>query len=166
MIDLFYLTRSPHNGFYVYKTSRLAPIYKKQANPEFFLSYYLDDQSIEEITKLKAILVDFTKKGFKCKVRVHPRAGDLKETNKIFEGTSICVEDPKAVSLSDSIENSRFIVSTISTVLREAYASGFDVVIDDMNDVITLKVMKEVKYSLVDKTDLRLSDLYNSLAKS
>ena len=70
------------------------------------------------------------------------------------------------MSLSDSIENSRFIVSTISTVLREAYASGFDVVIDDMNDVITLKVMKEVKYSLVDKTDLRLSDLYNSLAKS
>lgn len=166
MIELFYLTRSPHNGFFVYQTNRLAPVYKKQPNPEFFISYYLDDQSIEEITKLKVILSDFAKNGYKCKVRVHPRSGDLENTKKIFEGTSIYIEDPKAVSLSDSIENSRYIVSTISTVLSEAYASGLDVVIDDMNDVITLKAMKEVKYGLLDKTDLRLSDIYNRLVKN
>ena len=166
MIELFYLTRSPHNGFFVYQTNRLAPIYKKQPNPEFFISYYLDDQSIEEIEKLKVILVEFTKKGYMCKIRVHPRAGDLQETKRIFEGTSIYVENPRDVPLSDSIENSRYIVSTFSTVLREAYASGFDVVIDDMNDIITIEAMKEVKYSLLDKTDLRLSDLYNNLVKN
>ena len=166
MIELFYLTRSPHNGFFVYQTNRLAPVYKKQPNPEFFISYYLEDHNVDDLNRLKSILIGFVENGFKCKVRIHPREGYLEETNSIFEGTSIYVEDPKVVSLSDSIENSRYIVSTISTVLREAYASGYDVVIDDMSNVITLEAMKEVKYSLLDKTDLRLSDIYNRTVKS
>jgi hypothetical protein len=145
--------------FRIYKPDKYKGICKPRESGiyEYFATYYTGNESREILSKIAQGLEKLKKKGFICKLRPHPRAINLKIVKEVFK--DFIIEDPSAIKLSDSMENSKYIIALNSTVLSEAYYSGKEIVIDDFSDPEAYLSLKDRKYINIFKPHTLLSDL-------
>ena len=145
----------------IFTPNRLRPQFYRCENPYYFISYYLEDNEIELLNKIKEALEIFTRKDLKCKVRFHPRAKARENVINVFSHSAIDIEDPFNVSLKESMINSRYIVGALSTVLTEAIINGMDAVIDDV--AVPIEYLELMSYVNLRRTPLRLSKIVNEV---
>lgn len=162
--DEFYINQYVRTGsqkgfFRVYKPERYQNTLERNSNPNYYLTYYLQGQTRNTLMNIKEILTKITMDGRKCKIRMHPRATDKNTVVEIFGNTDIEIEDYTKVSIWESYNNSKYVVSTYSTVLSEAYENGYDAVVDDLTDNETYKTLDKLMYINMSKIKLRLSDI-------
>lgn len=117
---------------YIYKPKQLQQRLYKNAETQFFLTYYLSSEKESDVIKIKDILLQFTKAGYSCCVRKHPRFLSLDLITRLFKNTGIAIEDGSLVSLDLSICNTKYVVAYRSTVLSIAYANNMPIIIDDV----------------------------------
>lgn len=141
----------------IYKSNRLIKQYLKKTKPMYFITYYLEDQSVDDIFQINEILKLFVEKGYMCNVRYHPRVKYQVDLESIFTDRNINIENPFEVSLGDSISNTEYVVAYKSTVLSEAIANSMNAVIDDLSG--SIEYLEEICYANLKKTNLRLSHL-------
>lgn len=145
----------------VFTPNRLKPRIKRLDNPYYYITYYLEDNELDSLFKIKDALTVFVDKGYKCKVRPHPRAPYGENVIKIFEHSAIEIEDTTTMSLDESMINSRYIVGSLSTVLTEAIINGMDAIIDDV--AVPIEYLQMMSYVNLKRTSLRLSKLTSDI---
>lgn len=127
----------------------------------YFLTYYLGNEDEKTMKNINAVLKIISKKGIQCKVRMHPRESDIKTVQKIF--CDIRIEDPKEVSLEDSLNKTNYACALCSTVLFQAWACGKKIMIDDCSNVKDYETLRKLGYMLLEKKPRLLSDLLREL---
>ena len=83
-------------------------------------------------------------------------------TVKVIPGISSMItgwENPKDISIFDSINKTDKIVSRFSTVLFQAYSMNKKIVIDNVSDIEQYNKLKEVGYIMIEKEHELLSDI-------
>lgn len=125
---------------------------------DYYATYYFSNENKDSIAIIKSALQAMNEKGKKCKVRPHPRFSNNEEIARAFDGVAY-IEDPKEISIEESLENSYLTIALASTVLSQAYHSGKKIVIDDISNPEKYRQLRERGYILIDKADYILSEL-------
>lgn len=152
--------RCANNQFVFYKPKKLQGLCKPKSSDneyEFYGTYYFGAESKKRIHRVAKAFKKLKDKGLICKVRPHPRRSDIEEIKTAFNG--FFIEDPQLVSLSQSLESSKYIIALYSTVLSEAYYSGKEIVIDDFSEVDKYNSLKERKFIMLSKPHKLLSHI-------
>ena len=150
----------PKDQMIVYTPGKLSKIFKIENEP-YLCTYYFGAESIQRIKKISEVFEGFRKKGFKCKVRPHPRRSNYDAINQYFKNFHI--ENPSEVTIDESIELSKYIIGLNSTVLSEALHGGKRVVLDDISEPERYKSLSDRNYILTKKDNvLLLSNLIES----
>lgn len=129
----------------------------KTGNEKYYCTYYFGAESIDRIERVAEVFNILKKQGKLCKVRPHPRRSNYEAINRYFDG--FYIEDTHVKSVDESIEESKYIVALISTVLVEAYYGGKEVVIDDISEPERFKSMRKRKYILFSKPHKLFSEI-------
>lgn len=116
--------------------------------------YYLFENS--QVKQIAHVMHLLKSKGYTIKVRPHPAYSDMNVIKKYFNDNEI---EDIAISIEESVSNTYNAISLVSTVLTQAYYSGVNVIIDDMNYREKYMRLKDLKYILLDKQLTVLSDL-------
>ena len=135
--------------YIVYKPKKLQKKWElTNDNPDYDYTYYLCDANSELIDDVTEAMNLLTKRGFKCKIRPHPRE---KEFNKylIEKSGNVVIENIESTTLEESFRNTRFVVGLKSTSLYEAFAEGKPIVIDDVSSQQRYEGLKERKCRLL-----------------
>lgn len=157
-IKQFAETGSPVDRFTTYESKRLEKRFVASENPKYYATYYLNGiESKESLDKLKTAFLRIDRG--KCSIRPHPKLTDIHQLKELFSDTNIDIEDCSQISLKDSLENAKYIISKYSTVLSEAYYSNLNIVIDDFSDEQLYQNLIKIMYINLNRTTLRLSDL-------
>lgn len=151
----------PRNQFRIYVPKKLQGITQPRKNKkyDYYITYYFGAESHGRIRGVKKAFDIFSRFGYKCKIRPHPRFSDLKYLHQEFCDYEI--EDTKSVPLNKSFENTLYISALNSTVLSQAYYSGKEIVIDDYSDVNRYNLLLERRYIMLNKPHKLLSELVN-----
>lgn len=116
--------------------------------PEYDYTYYFSNEKDEQIVKIAKLLSALQKKGKRCKLRPHPRfMQDVMKSFDLFAG--IPIEDPKNVTLEESLGRTEYAVGLRTTVLYEAEVEGRGVVLDDVTDKEAFDNMKNRRSRLI-----------------
>lgn len=130
----------------------------EEIEPEYFCTYYFSSEKLDAMYKIAEVLNALTAKGYKCKVRPHPRATTyLKEMEAALNG--VYIEAPREISMHDSLAGTMYAAGTISTVLSEAYVEGRKIVIDDVSDPAMFGSLRDRKAIVLTKEHMLLSEL-------
>ena len=148
---------------YIYENKELI-----QSNKKYFLLYALCGNELDGIEpnlyeKIR-LLAKLTKAGYRCKIRPHPRWSDCNMINELIEGTDITFEEPRLISVADSIGESEYVAGTFSTVLTEAFYLGAKVIIDDISEPDLISELKYRQYFLLNKEHIVLSELISDIS--
>ena len=116
----------------------------------------------DELIKLQNKLEEDKKqlralKGLKVIIRPHP--SQIEEILKKNIIKIDYIENPKDISIFDSINKTDKIVSRFSTVLFQAYSMNKKIVIDNVSDIEQYNKLKEVGYIMIEKEHELLSDI-------
>ena len=84
--------------------------------------------------------------------------------NELIEGTDITFEEPRLISVADSIGESEYVAGTFSTVLTEAFYLGAKVIIDDISEPDLISELKYRQYFLLNKEHIVLSELISDIS--
>ncbi|MCK9472027.1 MAG: hypothetical protein M0Q88_09790 [Bacilli bacterium] len=128
---------------------------------EYYITYYLSNESKKRLKRIANIFTLFKNKGYKCCVRPHPRHSDMELINEYFKGFT--VEDPYITNIEESIMKTKYATSLNSTVLTEAFYGGKTIVIDDYSEPERYYNLKKRKYIMLDKPHILLTDLVRDL---
>lgn len=136
-----------------------------QINPADFINedvyadvkYYLGETSDKEFASIVQSLSPFRDKGFKVKYRLHPRYSNRDMLLKYCAPKDL--EDPKTVSIQDSISNVKYVVSSYSTVLLQAWFAGQKIILDDVTYVSAYHKLITMQYILSTKPHFKLSEI-------
>lgn len=158
-IKQFEMERAELGNYFVYKPKRLTSTLKKEENPQFYITYYLQDNDLSSLIRISEVLARFVKAGYNCCVRKHPRFALPDSYEQLFQNAGIFVEPLDTISLNESLCNTEYVVAHYSTVLTEAITNGFNAVIDDYTE--SIEILKELCYTNISLTSLRLSTLIN-----
>lgn len=133
---------------------------KEIENPPYFATYYLSYETKQELAIIKESIDKLRISGKKCKVRLHPRGRISNESyvRRIFNG--YYVEDCEEVTLGDSINNSRYLMSVRSTVLLQGYLNNKKIIIDDMSNTVLYEKLKDWGYVMLSKEHIALSEFF------
>ncbi|MEL7654819.1 MAG: hypothetical protein AAGU75_02805 [Bacillota bacterium] len=133
---------------------------KRKDEPIYEYTYYLGEEKTKEMLTIRDALLRIGVPSSRTCVRYHPRYSKVKEIKRIFTGFQI--ENPAEVPLDISLSRTRHIVSLFSTVLYQAYASGKEIIIDDVTDKLKYEKLKKLRYIMLEKPHGKLSEyLYN-----
>lgn len=121
------------------------------------LTYYLGGETKNDLINLRINLLNTKIPIERICLRYHPRYGDKQQIFSIFSGFQI--ENPIEVPLSESISKTRYVASLYSTVLYQAFVNGKEIIIDDISNREKYKKLQDLKYIMIDKPHLLLSDL-------
>ena len=137
---------------------------ENHTDPEYFCTYYFSAESTTTVMKVAEIFKEFEAHGKKCKVRPHPRfMAHFQEILKEFDG--LVIENAREVPLRTSLEQTRYAVGLMSTVLSEAKVEGREIVIDDKSDVPQFASMEVRRSAALNREHILLSELYQSVLK-
>jgi len=117
--------------------------------------YYLQLQYGEHMKQVAEALNKLKAKGFSVCVRYHPRTPNVSAIYKAFN--AIEIENPKQISIEQSIKTTKSVIALNSTVLFQAYMSGVSVVIDDITNVNKYTLLGEMQYVMLSKKHRLLS---------
>lgn len=120
-------------------------------------TYYLGAENKKELFKIKENLTKLKVPNNKICIRYHPRYSTIEQITDIFKEFNI--ENPLSTDLNISIAQSKYIISLYSTVLYQAYKSGKEIIIDDVTDPGKYMKLKELKYIMINKPHIRLSEI-------
>lgn len=167
-IDIFGWARCDNSQFVVFTPEIYEKKEKTNKESRYFLLYALTgnektgrDEAVEAIkTELQKIAAS----GKHCKVRPHPRWSDTEYVKEVFKDTGIEVENPREITATESILESKYVASTFSTVLSEAYYLGKPIIIDDLTNPSEIKMLEERKYLMLKKEHFLLSSVVNDVS--
>ena len=120
-------------------------------------TYYLAAEDEAQLCKIKTTITKLDKKENLC-IRFHPRYSQKETILKVFNGFNI--EDPKEISLEESFNNTRNVMSLYSACMTQAYFNGKAVVIDDVSHPQEkLTTLRESEYLIFSKPHLLASTI-------
>ncbi len=125
--------------------------------PEYYCTYYFSAESKESIRKLSEVFAQLEKKGHKCKVRPHPRYSQWEIIRETFPADRI--EDPRQVSIEQSLSSTRYVVGLATTVLAEGYYEGKEIVVDDITSLQKYANLEKRHFLVLKRPHLLLSNL-------
>lgn len=146
-------------SFHVFIPERYRKEIKRDPIPQYYIGYYLQTQTEDELVSLRNILEGLIRQGKACKVRPHKRATNMDILTRVFENSNIDIEDYERIPIEKSFENTKYIIAQYSTVLSEAYEYGLQPVLDDVTNPLLFEKLKTAMYINVERIKLRLSDL-------
>jgi len=121
------------------------------------MCFYLNYESKESLEILADVINKLALKGLKVIIRPHP--SQIEEILKKNIIKIDYIENPKDISIFDSINKTDKIVSRFSTVLFQAYSMNKKIVIDNVSDIEQYNKLKEVGYIMIEKEHELLSDI-------
>ena len=133
------------------------PDYDDTLEKRYDLTYYLQNESEEELTRLLGILNYLKNRGQRISIRIHPKYHSKEMFEQVFQGDWLeCLE---SCSLGQSLSRTRLAVAKCSTVLYQAYLLDVPVMIDDIADPKFYSYLKKINYHMLFK-DHRLLSQY------
>jgi len=129
--------------------------------PEYLCTYYFSAESKESIQKLSEIYRMIELKGYKCKVRPHPRYSQWEYINNAFSAEQI--EDNKSISIEESLKNTKYVVGLATTVLAEGYFEGKEIVVDDITSPEKYANLSKRNFIVLKRPHILLSELIESI---
>ena len=129
--------------------------------PEYLCTYYFSAESKESIKKLSDIYKKLEQKGYKCKVRPHPRYSQWEYISHYFSTEEI--EDYKTVSIEDSLSNTKYVVGLATTVLAEGYYEGKEIVVDDITSPEKYANLSKRNFIVLKRPHVLFSELIESI---
>lgn len=158
--QLFIDLRASPDQFKVAIPEALAFRMLPQAKPVTDVAYYLGGEAPEQIERLSRVLAEMVRTGRRVKVRPHPRYTDPRWLQELPE--SVYVENPRDVSLEESVLSSKSAASLASTVLIQASLNGVPIVIDDVTDREKFEVLKKLRFLPFSQKHMLLSEVLSS----
>lgn len=151
-VYLFKKLRANKTKYIVSRPEMPILIKKENLHP----TYYLQLHTKEELCVIANSMEKVSKNYI---VRPHPShfTGGVRE---VFENYHI--EDPKYISIWDSLAAASLVISIDSTVLLQAYWLDIPVVIDDISNPSLYKALYDRKYIMMSKPHKLLSDMINT----
>lgn len=131
------------------------------SNESVDITYYLGTESEQTLKKIGEVFRLLKRKGKKCAVRRHPRIYNEEIIVKYIDSDQI--QDPKAINVFDSIEQSSYIASIDSTVLLEALYGGKRIMLDDWSDPKRYQALVDRKSIMVYKPHFLLSEYLSEI---
>lgn len=155
-VKLFKNQRAVSTQFVIYplKTMTLSRSFD---TPIIDYKYYLQVHNEEQLSKIRDALIMLKSKGKSIAVRLHPSYSNKAIIDKYFDIDDI--EDPRLVSIENSLASCCYAVSICSTVLRQAYQSGIPCVLDDLSNPDKHQQLIDRDYILMSKPHLLLSNV-------
>lgn len=114
------------------------------ANRHYKYKYYLQIYNENEIKSIVNSLSFAKIENANVSFRPHPYFSDMALLNKYVP--SSCIENPRNVTLDQSIANTDVVIGYFSTVLYQAYLNGKKVVLDDVTFKEGYMKLKEHEY--------------------
>ena len=159
-IDQFVRTRSPQDMFKLYTPDRYNMKIERD-RLTYYVGYYLQEFNGKQLEAIRDNLLKIVDMGYKCKVRPHKRATDMKTFLSVFKGLRGIDIESTDIPIEKSLGNCKYIVSIYSTVISEAYYNNLPVLIDDLSDPELYETLKNVMYGNLYRNIGRLTDLVN-----
>lgn len=149
--ELFKKLRTPSDQF----VSATPPFMKidlqKCKNMEAFAEYkyYLANYTELELNSIIRSMAVLKRGNAKIKYRPHPRYSNIEMLKKYVSEEDI--EYPDQVNIMESVANCKNAVGCYTTVLNQAYHSGINVIIDDIDFPEIFGKLSELEYVLLNK---------------
>ena len=124
---------------------------------QYDYTYYLQDESKETLQVIANALQSLHAQGKRISVRPHPRFSDPVLVKALFPFANM--EDCKAVSIEQSLQQTGAVVSLFSTVLNQAVNSGIHIVIDDVSQKAHFEKLKQLRFICLYKEHQLLSEI-------
>ena len=158
--DVFGWSRSPQDQFITFKPGIYSLQLPSKDDYEYDFTFVLSggDEECASLLSLVLAIESLINKGFKIKVRPHPRWSNIQAIKKTFVDINVKVENPKDESVEYSLSRTRYVVATCSTVLSEAYYAGKEIVLDDITNPVLYESLKSKGYILISKKHRLLSE--------
>lgn len=121
-------------------------------------TYYLDEETLEQIEHILANLAILRERGAKVAIRIHPL---------YFSHSKFLCEDPRGFvierkedcSIEESLLRTGCAIALCSTVLLQAAYNNIPYAIDDLSNPLLFNHLKEMRYLLLNKPYTLLSEL-------
>lgn len=155
--NLFLQLRAEPKQFIVSIPKALKFNYSTPVEKKIDYTYYLGNESSDELKKISKYLKKLFVKGFNIAIRPHPRYTDLKLVQTIFKEFEI--ENFYEISIEASILRTKRAIALYSTVLNQAFENGVVIVIDDITNQQRYSKLLELQYFILSKKHLLLSQL-------
>lgn len=155
-VDLFNILRAGENQFIIDTPPSLF-IKNTNSEPEYELTYYLAGETLSELERIQDVLHKIKIPDNKICIRPHPRYSDLNKIAKVFK--PFAIENIREVKIEQSINNTKKIASLYSTVLYQGFISGKQIVVDNLTQVSKFEKLKDLKFIVLSKPHLKISDL-------
>ncbi len=154
--DLFISLRAEPTQFCVELPPALRPWSAEGIEKTVDYTYYLQNESAEELGRIAVNLRKLQLAGHTVAVRPHPLYSDKKAVESLF--ADFIIENCAAVDIKTSILRTRHVVARYSTVLYQAYLNGVPMVIDDVTLPQQYQKLQEIKFFLFRASHELLSD--------
>lgn len=129
---------------------------RENSEIKYFCTYYLADESDEELINIIKCLRFIKSKGKSVAVRVHPRSVNSKHVQELLKG--FVIEDNKNIPIEQSLASTEYAISLYSTVLAQAAQNRIKVVIDNVSKPKKYLQLEELGYVMLKKKPILLSD--------
>ena len=129
--------------------------------PKYFMTYYLEAEGEDTLLLIREALQMLKNNNKKCSLRIHPRAGNSELVHRILGEFDI--QTAKDTTLNDSLANTDYVASVVSTVLFEGWVKGKKVIIDNYCQKSYYEKLKELDYIMLTKPHLLLADIIDNL---
>ena len=103
-------------------------------------------------------------KGYRCKVRPHPRESELEILQQCL--SDIEIENLNSQSLSDSLNTTKYVVSFRSTVLLQAWFNEKKVIIDDYSSRKNAAELEDGDFFLMHKGVMKMTEFMKCCMKN
>ena len=160
-VDLFLSMRAAKEQFVVEVPRSLRIENDGSIEKKYDCTYYLAVPTDEELAITAEKLKKLNDCGNRISVRPHPRYSDISKVRALFPFANI--EDVKAVTIEESLLQTRAAVAIYSTVLYQAYCNGIAAVIDDVSAPARFARLKEVGYVMLSLEHRLLSEMLEEI---
>lgn len=157
-VDLFGRLRAAKDQFCVEVPPSLL-FEKRDVEKTVDYTYYLQDQSGDELARIVRTMKQLVATGKKVVFRPHPRFTPLEELNRLCDGSGIEIEVNREISIEESVLRTRNVISVFSTVLQQAYYNNVAVVIDDVSNPEMIGKLQEIGFVMLQTPHKKLSEL-------
>ncbi len=155
--DLFIELRAEPNQFNISLPESMKFSNVNESEKQIDYTYYLANESEDELYKILKLLRQLTEKNFRVNVRPHPRYSDSNTINHLFNG--FMIENSQELTIEESLIRTKNAISLYSTVLNQAYHNGINIIIDDLSNPNHFKKLSELKYINLSRKYTLLSEI-------
>lgn len=158
-IDMF--RKDLHCGIKKYIVTTPLKLTKKwhleDIEPEIWCTYYFSGESTASVKRLAAAFKKAARDDRRYMVRPHPRYSHQDLIREYFPADMI--EDPKEVSMEESMARTANCAGLHTTVLSEAQVEGRCAVIDDISDPEQFRNLERRKFVVLQRPHKLLSEI-------